>query len=226
MVRLAGYISKNNDNSAAVRAYNMLANKTDGMTNPKVTLAGATYAGLMCQYLERSPVSFGTDHLPEEDSKMAIGYSVQKKPRNKNVSTLLQKDHNSSAVYFGESDRVLVEELRIELDREMQTEKRIENLIKRQKDCSLIVAYGNEGKIFAGASGRNRLMYAEDARGWGIASDWGAFTQTPTNNYQVAGLMIIENGVKTLGSDLEPSAKERKMEAIPLPKSSTAASSH
>lgn len=221
MTRISGYIS-NGENCAAERAYSMLNNQTNGFTDLKSRWICGSYEDSFVQNSvgnrPKSPAK-----LPGDGYRMAVGYSAQGSKIRKGpakgesqVKGLLMTEYKAAGLYYGGANDGVFQDLERELNRGINVGERIQKFMEGQDNCCLIYVDGVDGRMFAGASGRARLVAGYDGSGWGVASDWGGLTQTKTNDYKVEKMMLIEDGVV----ELRPEKKTPRIEiaVAPVPK--------
>lgn len=225
MPRISGYIS-NGEQCAGERVYDMLNNQTNGYTDVKSKwICGAYDDSFVQNSVGRK--SGGVAKLPGSGYGMSIGYSAQKaeRMRRKDLKSVelpmdlrsrMMSEFKATVVYYGDKNDAVFYELEKDLRRGTNLGERIQKFMEGQSNCYLIYMDGVDGRMFAGTSGRARMVAGYDGNGWGVASDWGGLTQTKTNDYKVAKMMLIEDGVVELRP--EKKAPRREIEVAPVPK--------
>lgn len=226
MTRISGYIS-NGDQCAGEKVYGMLNNQTNGYKDLK--------SRWICGFNENSFVQNSVNNrpkspakLPMDGYKIAIGYSAEGVKIRKGPATgdaqvkglvmrgLIMPEYKGAGIYYGGVNDGVFRELERELNRGVNVGERIQKFMEGQKNCCLIYVDGVDGRMFAGASGRARLVAGSDGNGWGISSDWGGMTQTKTNDYKIEKMMFIKDGVLELRP--EKMTPRREIEVAPVPR--------
>lgn len=216
MTRISGYISSG-EQSAGERVYDMLNNQTNGYTDLKSrSMMGLCDGKFWPDSVKNRSESCA--RLPDKRYNAAIGFSAQQGKGRKNSHVKIQKDRDEkwAAIYSGKVNDDVFSDLEREIRRYGNIGERIQNFVRGQGGCYLVYIDGTDGRMFAGASGKSKLVAGYDGNGWGVASDWGGLTQTKTNDYKVAKMMFIEDGVVELRP--EKKTPRREIEVAPVPK--------